>query len=242
MPPNLDQFVKLADAPELFNVSMTTLRRKRTKARQTDDSDTYGHFIVKTRDGEIYEQPLPELINQLIKDGKLPEWLVEHNWLSSQYGARKKQDNTDQPPNTVLEQSSPPSKEQPDHSNEQGRITRTTLEEKLIASYEARLKDQADRYREQVDLLKEQLDKSQLREIKITEKLDRILPAQAGSTTVDTTPTPQPVTQNPRPKSETKIDPKRGSTTAKSKTQKQPAKEAVSTSPSRLRRFFFGNK
>ena len=176
MPPNLDQFIKLADAPDTYRVSIKTLRRRRDKARNDGNATTFTNFIVRTRDGEIYEQPPTDLINKLTKQGRLPEWLVRHHWLQCEFGPRSnvttqgdaQKDTDDQPQDNPDDQGKTAGQEhdqpvdhpKPDQSPQQ----------QINAVYEGRIED-----------LKEQLRVAREREKEIRDdaKEDKNLFAEA---------------------------------------------------------------
>ncbi len=83
-----ESFITIGTAIEQFNTSRSTLDRRRETARKNEDANTYKNFVLRTKDRETHHQPTKQLILELNKAGKQPEWLVATAWLKTQFKER----------------------------------------------------------------------------------------------------------------------------------------------------------
>lgn len=90
MPKTPAGFVYFKRAARQYNVSRSTLDRRRDKAREEDDSKTYECFLVRTRSGGLLRAPSKDQVDQLVKKGEAPHWYVSKAWLEKEYGLRKR--------------------------------------------------------------------------------------------------------------------------------------------------------
>jgi len=243
-----ESFITIGAAVEQFKTSRSTLDRRREAARKNDDHNTYKNFILRTKDKENHHQPTKQLISDLNRAGKQPEWLVTTVWLKSQFKERDVAPSHD------------PSHDE-GHPPQVTPVTPHQPTSDVIGMYESRINDLKELLeREREDKLKllelAQADKQLF--AKANENLTQVLAlpgiteatrAQQGSTVsppassvVDTTPKPEVITPKPRPKSTAKPNTKQGTTTTESKPKKEPAQATADKSPSRFRRFLFGKK
>lgn len=213
MPPNLTDYIKLSEVPEIFKVSVTTLRRRRDQARRGQgEPEILAHFIVKTRDGEIFEQPSREKVNDLTRSGKMPEWLVNHHWLRQEFGPLSPL------PVTTAEHDQGQGNEQPattpnEHPDQPVNTIKTILDTASddttalkialaqIDDLQTRLDASETRYRELLSYA--QTDKELF--AKANESLTRLLPALTPKRTQQgTEPRPSPPTKTNKKKTKSR--------------------------------------
>lgn len=88
-------FVTVRNVAKYFNTSRSTIDRRRLKAQQGNDESVLQHFMLRTRDGNTHESPTREDVNRLIKEGMVPEWFVDKDWLAKEYGERRTVESDD---------------------------------------------------------------------------------------------------------------------------------------------------
>lgn len=103
MPKAPDGHIHIKHAAKLFSVSRSTLDRCRDRARREGDEPTYGMFVLRTKDGQRLRKPAKQRVEELIKEGRVPEWYVDKAWLRRQYGLRteKPKEGSHQPGDTT---------------------------------------------------------------------------------------------------------------------------------------------
>ena len=235
MPPNLGDHIKLSQAPKHFQVSTKTLRRRRDQARKTDDSSVLEHFIVVTKDGEIYPRPTAETVKKLVKEGRQPDWLVRHDWVRNEFGSRGGAQPVDGQSNEDAQPEDSP-KVQPNIDEEVLTSIMSNLSPEvqfIIRSFETQLREAKELLEKDHDERADMRTKHQ----ETIEKITRLLPESTtgapkkpeGQGTVQT----KPVDTTPKVQA-VRVTPKKASAS----TKKKPAKKKRGT----VRDFLFGTK
>ena len=93
----LGGFVKVTDAGREYKTSRSTLDRRREAARLGGNAKLHRVFRLRTKDGEVFDQPSKGQVAQLTKDGRVPEWFVSRNWLAKEFGKRADERNEETP-------------------------------------------------------------------------------------------------------------------------------------------------
>ena len=219
MPPNLGDFIKLSQAPKHFQVSTKTLRRRRDQARKANDSSVLEHFIVVTKDGEIYPQPTAETVTNLVKKGRQPDWHVRHDWLRNEFASRGSVQPVDGQSNEEDQPEDSPN-DQPNTGDEVLGSIMTNLSPEvqfIIRSFETQLREAKE------VLVKDHDERADMRtkHQETIEKITRLLPESttrapkkpegqgtAETKPVDTMPKVQPVKVTPKKTKTAVIKPK----------------------------------
>src|SRR5687768_7971487 len=87
-PESIPEFVKITDVKEEYQTSRKTVERRRDRAREAGDTAVYRMFRLRTKDGAVFTEPTVEQVNQLTKEGRVPEWFVARSWLENSFGKR----------------------------------------------------------------------------------------------------------------------------------------------------------
>ena len=209
MPPNLGNYIKLSTAPSHFRVSTKTLRRRRDQARKSNDNSVLDHFIVVTKDGEVFEKPTPDIVTDLVKQGRQPDWHVNHDWVRGEFGAYKTDQSSDVGQATTKDQPTVTPNGQPKSGDSNLASLMANLSPEvqfIIRTFQLHITD-----------LENRLDAGQDERIAMREhhqntidKMTKLLPAAAPehskqqgtaqASVVDTTPRVEPVKTQPKPK------------------------------------------
>ena len=88
MPDLVPGFIKVTEAGREYKTSRSTLDRRREVARSAGNAKFYRVFRLRSKDGEVFDQPSKEQVAQLTKEGRVPEWFVSRSWLAKEFGKR----------------------------------------------------------------------------------------------------------------------------------------------------------
>ena len=88
IPEIIPGYVRIADVGSDYRTSRKTVERRRDKARDRADAVVLRMFRLRAKDGEVFEKAAPELVQELTKEGRMPEWFVSRAWLEKSFGKR----------------------------------------------------------------------------------------------------------------------------------------------------------
>ncbi len=95
MPDLVPGFTKVTEAGREFKTSRSTLDRRREAARLSGNAKFHRVFRLRTKDGEVFDQPGKEQVARLTKEGRVPEWFVSRSWLAKEFGKRVEEPHED---------------------------------------------------------------------------------------------------------------------------------------------------
>ena len=243
-------FVKIKDVPKDFKTSRRTIERRRKQAYDNNDTATLRNFKIVTRDGDVHDQPAKELVNDLIKQGRMPEWFVARQWLTKHFPSTDKYSETP-PPNSKSKLST--------EAGDSPAAVRHLYEERLadkedrnielqqrVQQLEDKLEKREQRFEEREKQLLDYSHQEKLILAEATKRLSEALALPAFSEAskfqqqdVQTTPRQTVINTTPKVEPKTEKPKQRKKSPAKAK---QPAKEEPTTIAQRARRWLFGSE
>lgn len=211
-------FVTISEAIDRYNVSKSTLDRRRAEAL---DEGSAEHFMLRTKDGNRHREPSKELVTKLNDNGRVPEWLISSSWLAAHF-----KPNEEAPIQTLRHDEGTPPQTPP--------VTPRQPTSNVIELYEERIKELKEVSAQKDKLIERERDeKLKLLELaqadkqlfaKAAESLTQVLAlpgiaavnkGEPQPVVVNTRPNPELVKQKPRTASKPKATSKKNTSDAK---------------------------
>ena len=187
IPEIIPGYVRIADVGNDYRTSRKTVERRRDKARDQGNAAVLRMFRLRAKDGEIFEKPALDLVQQLTREGRMPEWFVSRNWLERTFGPRS------------APQDGPPTSRGDSDSIRQALDELKQQHQAAIGQYEARigdLKEQLLAAEKRQEALLEHAERDKQRFADATSKLTQVLalPGIAEATKAQNAAPAQPET------------------------------------------------